>query len=441
MRTLFVVSLLAILAASLAAGQPVPRVTRENPVAGFSVTIPEDWVMTTGPGGNLEIALDAASGASLALSPALWFFNAPQPPAQEAKALARALELLGNGAKPIVAATGNGDEWELQMTSDGARGPVRERWLCRTERGRSFVVGAMARPEVYEAGVEDVKAALASFRLIPTVSLTFLREPTENAYRMTLPSGWRWEGQIFRSELVPGYFVWQVAAPDGLTGAFTAQPGTFNITVPYCPAGQAAETIILPYLEQKVPGLRLAGVHELPRSAQAYMAAIRALGLGSQPRVDRVFADYSGTVGGTPIRMRLDVVTWMLDQSPLLGGLGNWILVANGVWGPEANFAQAYALGQGVIASVKTDPRWRANQFRTVNDVLNYRNQVMDRIGMDWDAWIRDHEPVPDPNTGERKEVPIGDGDPWFDKDGKPHRVPPDQEQAAKDKGWNRAPR
>jgi hypothetical protein len=440
MRKVVLAFLLLALVTGFVAAQPVPRVTREDSVAGFSVSIPEDWVMATGPGGNVEIALDAAGGASLALSPALWFFNAPQPPPQEAKALARALELLGDGAKPTLGATGNGDEWELQMTSDGARGPVRERWLCRSERGRSYVVGAMARPEVYQQGVEDIKAALATFHLIPTASLTFLREPTENAYRMTIPSGWQWEGQIFRSELVPGYFVWQAVGPGGTAGAFTAQPATFNIATPYCPAGQAAEAIILPYLRDKTPGLQLSGVHELPRSGQAYMAAIKALGIGSQPRVDRVFADYTATVNGTPIRMRLDVVTWMLDQSAMLGGRGNWTLVANGVWGPVADFEQAYGLGQGVIASLKTDPRWRANQLNTVNDVLNNRNKVMDRIGMDWNSWIRDNEPVTDPATGERKEVPIGDGDPWIDKDGKAHRVRPDQEQEVKDKDWTRVP-
>lgn len=440
MRTTAMVCV-AVVVVATGWAQGVATMQCDNPIAGFSLTMPEDWAMAAGPGGNIEIAIDAVVGSSMALQPALWYFSSPQPPDKEAQALKRALTLLGNGAQPTCAPTGNKGEWELQMTSNGTRGPLRERWLCRSERGHSYVVAAMGRPEVYQQFAADVTTALKTFHLIPTVSMYFLREPTENAYRMTIPSGWKWEGQVFRSEMVPGYFVWKVEHPQGLAGAFSGPPATFNIMTPYCPAGQAAGALLLPYLRKETPDMQLEDVHELPRVGQTFMAAIRGAGLGNNPRVDRVRADYVGTRKGTRVRLRLDIVTWMLDQSVVLGGRGNWILTASGAWGPVDQFDKYYAIGRGVIASLKTDPRWRAAQMNTVNDVLNNRNKVMDRIGMDWNSWIRDNEPVPDPQTGERKEVPIGDGDPWFDKDGKAHRVPPDQEQAARDKGWDRVRR
>jgi hypothetical protein len=429
---------LLLLASAVSAQQAVPRVRFDNPVAGFSLTIPEDWVMASGPAGNVEIAIDAAGGASLALQPALWFFSAPQPPEQEAQGLASALALLGNGAKPQVTAGGTPGGFEVTMTSTGARGALKERWLCRSERGRSYVIGAMGRPEVYDRHADDVTTALQTCHLIPTPVLTAFREPTENAYRMTLPGNWQWTGRIFRSETVPGYFEWRCGDPSGLAGAFSAPPVVFNIQTPYRPAGQAAGAFLLPALRQQIPDLQVERVHELPRAGAVFCAVIRALGIGGNPRVDRALVDCVGTDKGKRLRMRLEVVTLMLDASAVLGGRGNWSLMTNGVWGPADDFEAYYALGRGVIASLKTDPRWRANQLNAVNDLLNNRNSVMARYSTDWDALIRDSEPIPDPNTGERKEVPLGDGDPWFDKDGKAHRVPPDQEQEARDQGWDR---
>ena len=40
-------------------GGAVPRIVLQNPVAGFSLAVPEDWDMATGNAGNTEIAIDA----------------------------------------------------------------------------------------------------------------------------------------------------------------------------------------------------------------------------------------------------------------------------------------------------------------------------------------------------------------------------------------------
>jgi len=441
MRTLLP-ALLLVFCSCLGHAQPVPRVQVDNPIAGFSLTLPEDWFMATGVPGNVEIAIDAPSGAMLAAQPALWFFNAPQPPQQEAEALARDLTLLGNGARATAAATGKPNEWEVRMQSNGARGPLIERWLCRRERNRNYVIGAFGRPDNIGQFQADVDTALQTCHLIPTVTQTFFREPRENAYRLSIPSGWTWEGQIYRDMAVPGYFVWKVQDPRGTAGAFSSPPAAFNIMVPYCPAGQAAQTIVLPHLRGDMPDIRLEQVHPLRRIGATAAMLLRAAGLGANPRIDVVNADYVGTYRGNQGRLRLTLATWMLDQSLVLGGRGNWFLTASGAWGPVNDFERQYAIGRSVISSLRTDPRWRANQINTVNDVLNRRNAAMDRWFTDWDTFIRDHEPITDPKTGERKEVPIGDGDPWIDPlTGKAHRVNPGDEQDARDKGWDRLPK
>ena len=384
-------ALLLLVCVSFTYAQPVPRMQLDNPLAGFSITVPEDWTMATGRAGNVEIAIDAPTGATLALQPALWFFYAPKPPAQEAQTLARDLTLLGGGAKAVATATGRANEWEVRMQSSGVRGPLIERWLCRLEGDRSYVIGAFGRPGNYEQFQGDLDTALQSCHLIALAPRTFFREPSENAYRMSLPVGWKWEGQIYRDMATPGYFVWKVQSPQGATGAFSSPPAAFNIAVPYTPAGQTARLMVLPHLRQEMPDIRLEGVHELPRAGATAMAMIRGAGLGKNPRVNVVLADYVGTYRGNAVRLRATLVTWMLDQSALLGGRGNWFLNASGAWGPINDFDQQYALGRAVVASVRTDPRWRANQRNVTEGVINDRNDAIEKWGIEWDELIREY--------------------------------------------------
>ena len=417
----------------------VPRVVLENPIAGFSVEVPEDWEMATGTLGNVEIAIDAPTGASLAAQPALWFYHCGNEPEEEAQGLARALQQLGRGT-PEVGATGNGGEWQVKLTSTGTRGPIAERWLCRKQGTASYVIGAMARPQFAAQFQADMDRALETCKLIPSPVLSYLNEPTENAYRMTLPEGWTWKGSIFRSPAVPGSFVWECSSSDGATGAFTAPPGIFNIAQPYMPAGQMAGSIILQAIRRDVPDAQLEGVQRLPRADAYFAGGIRALGLGANPRFDKVRADYLGTRMGTRVRARVTIVTLMLDSSPLLGGRGNWQMVCSGGWAPADRFDELFPVARGVVASLRTSPVWRANQFATVNSVLGARRGVMEEAAKGWDAYIRDQDRVPDPDGGPPQEVPNRDGGIWKDPDGKMHRVPPNEEveRELRDRGWRR---
>jgi len=227
----------ALLALAVAAPSPaVPQVEYVNPIAGFSIEIPEDWEMATGTGGYTEIAIDAPVGAAVATQPALWFFRAKHPAEEEARLLARDLGQINGGAEPTVAATGREGEWEVSCRSSGVRGELIERWRCRDEAGQSYVIGALARPGVAEAFGAEIDRAFETCRLVGGPVVHFFQEPTENAYRMVLPVGWTWEGQILRTGAIPGYFVWKVQSQDGLTGCFSSPPAALNITVPYTPA-------------------------------------------------------------------------------------------------------------------------------------------------------------------------------------------------------------
>ncbi len=364
-------------AAGIAWAQPdVPRVIYDNPVAGLSIEIPEDWEMGTSDYGMLNIGMEAGLGASTCRGmPMLWFFFTKTPPEQMARELAQGFQAL-DGCAPQVLPFGQGD-WEVRFTSNATRGPLSERWVCKRQGRISYVIAAMVRPEFAAHFQADLDTALNTAHLIPGPPLQLFTEPTERAYRMVFPQGWQWSGRIIRTATAPGVFEWKVQTPDGLVGAFNAPPASLNIMVPYAPAAECAGTFVLQGLQQEVPDARLESVHELPRAGAYFMAAIKALGLGENPRVDKARAEYLGTRNGTPVRIHVDIGTFMLDASPLLGGRGNWILMCSGGWAPVDRFAQLYPICRGIVASIATDPVWKERQSEWV---------WLDRY---WKAWHR----------------------------------------------------
>jgi hypothetical protein len=319
--------------------------------------------------------------------PQLWLFRHRLDPETMARRIARDFATI-NRAAPQVEAGPDG-EWQVTSTSDGVRGPLTERWVCRAQDGRSYTVGMMARPEVATAWAADITAMLASARLLPGPELQVFREPTERAYRLWMPRDWTWEGRIVRADGVPGAFEYKVQAPDRLTGAFNAAPALFNINTPYLPAAECARQIVLPALAQQIPGLKLERVREQPRAGAFFREAIRAAGLGANPRVDRVEADYAATVGGTTIRVRTLQGTVQFDASPLLGGRGNWQLTVNGAWAPADRFDQLYPIGRGVVASIRTDPKWRADRAEATDVVSRWRRDLAAALGEAWDEFVQ----------------------------------------------------
>jgi hypothetical protein len=370
-----------------AVAQPqIPRITYLNPVAGLSIEIPEDWEMGTNDWGSLFIGLDADTApGSCRVAPQLWFFYCKETPEQMAGVLKQHVPLLG-GQITSVGPTGNGTEWEVRFTSNGAVGALNERWLCRTERGLNYVIAAMVKPEVEAQVRDDLNAALASCRIIGGPKMKRFMEPRENAYRMLMPQDWQCESQIVRNLQVPGYFEWRATSPDNTCGAFSGKPTVFNIATPYMSASQATRQVILPALAQQIPGLRLDGIKELSRQSAYYQYLIKAAKLGNKPLVDKVRADFVAERGGVLIRMRVTVATLQMDQSEILGGRGDWMLFASGAWAPDNQFDNLYPLGRGVMASLATDPDWKDKQLGTVSDVALDRAWLRDAAMWCWDV-------------------------------------------------------
>ncbi|MEI6502493.1 MAG: hypothetical protein WCP21_15895, partial [Armatimonadota bacterium] len=124
----------------------------------------------------------------------------------------------------------------------------------------------------------------------------------------------------------------------------------------------------------------------LSRQSAYYRAMIKAAGLGNKPLVDKVRADFVAERGGALIRMRVTVVTLQMVQSAILGGRGDWTLFASGAWAPDDQFDKLYPLGRGVMASLATDPDWKARQLGTVSDVALDRAWLRDAAMWCWDV-------------------------------------------------------
>lgn len=421
-------------------GGEVQRVVFRNPAAGFSIVAPEDWEMATGGAGNIEMAIDASTGASLVCQPAIWFFYSPNAPQQEAEMLASDFQRLGADSTRV-RATGRDDEWEVQATFPLTQlGAVWTEWRCRREQGMAYVVGAAVREELRPRFQGDLDAALTSCRLIDHPIVQAFREPTEQAYTLSLPCGWKWEGRILRTAAVPGFFEWKAQRDDELVGCFTAEPAVLNVAIPYQSPREVASGVLLERLQAILPDAQLTEVRELPRVEQCLMQTAALALPGMRPRGGKAVADYVGKQHGTRVRLRVEIATWMPDASimPGIEGRGNWFIFTSGAWAPEGEFEEAYWLARSVQSSLCTSSQWKRRQGEAVGDVLGRRRGALEEAGAGWDALIRGMERVPDPDGGPIQEVPNLQGQVWKDLEGRMWRVAPNAESEAwvRDQGW-----
>jgi len=441
MRTVVVLSVVITALSGLWASDEVARVEYRNPIAGFALTIPADWEVSTGVTGNVEIAIDAPS-VSVASYPALEFFYAPGSPEQVARGLGALLQAAASATPPVIRPTGNKDEWEMTTTmKNDLLGPVDSRWLCRRDRGATYVIGAMVRPQFASLFQSDINLAFSSCHLIRRPIIGVFLEPTEHAYRIIVPYGWSWvpeEGKIIRTMTDPGTPTWKVKRKDGLAGCFVAPAVAFDFTTPYPFARGAAEGMVLQELRKAIPDLQVTSHKPYPRSIDHFMQLMKAVMPSMNPRIDKVRTDYRGTLNGVPVQVRVTIVTFQPDQSPLFAGGGNWFLQASGIWAPVQEFDAVAPVAAGTLSSFRLDPAWKRRMQNVVSDVLRNRQGAFDQANEDWDLYIRGTKMVTDPNTGQPREAPDeGPGTTYVDTDGKIQTVGPGDKPG---EGWKEAP-
>jgi len=411
----------------------VRRVVYDNPIAGFSITIPEDWEMATTALGCVDIAIDASMGVSFLGFPALTFFYATEPPEKQAQNLAQLMQMLG-AAAPAIGPTGRPGDVQVTATLDaGPLGPLQTRWLCRSERGIPYVIAAFVRSELAAGFREDIETALGTCHLIQRPRLWRFCESTERAYRMSLPMGWKWEGRIHRDLQNPGSFVYKVQSADGLVGALVNPPANFN-TKQFVSAQEVAQTSGLEGVRKTIlPDAQLQGVYPYARASAYFTDVLKRVQelyhvRDLNPRVDKIFADYIGTLNGVRIRFRGFAAAIMQDaspQHPLHPGMPESV-ATSAIWAPVDQFDKLYPIARGVVSSLQVDLRWKTVTQGSVIEVITKRMAATARGNAAWDAYIRHGggSPAHDPASGKVYDLPPGPGTPYLDGAGQPQLAP-----------------
>lgn len=360
----------------------------DNPVAGMSIVIPDDWEMATSDWGTLVIGLDPRTELpALQMEPQLWFFYGEEEPEAMARGVARDMPLVG--AQDVQLSQMDASAWQVDLVVTASDVPIRQRWLCRKQGEQTFALVAFVRADQWQRCEPEIDTALRSCILIAGPTVRRFLEPTENAYRMLMPEGYQWSGHILRTANVPGYFVWEVKSPDELVGASSAPPSLLDITHPYMPAAECARTIVLDYLRGQFPGIQLEAVRDYPRFSAYGMWRMQMGKTGEGGRLDKAQADYIIRRGGASVRLRATLVTLRLSALPtalsgfggILGqvaGQGNWTMFASSEWAPVEQWEKLHSIGRGIVASVATDPDFSRNQRVAVSETALGRMAARD---------------------------------------------------------------
>ncbi len=399
----------------------VPLRELKNPVAGFSLQVPEDWTMGTGSIGESVIGLNYPLFPSF-FAPLILFKYVPGSPAEAAKLVSQIFAALSAGP-PQARPTGNGEEWEVTATIQaGMLQPFLGRWLCRRAGAASYVVGALVPMSTAQEWAQEIQAALQSARPLPQgAPLAYFTEPQLGAFRLIAPRGWKYEGQVISGPNVPAAYVFRLENAAGTTGCFMAPPR--QLMTGAISRESLYSEVVLGALREAMPDARLQEVHPLPRASQHYTLYWQTLSSGLNIQGERGYADIIGTRGGVPVRVRVEVYAHLFV--PLLAGLpGALNVIMLGAWAPVEHFDSQYPLARSVLASLWETPMWKQRLRQTTQEVVDYRNAVVERTAQDWDAYIRSKERVRDPDTGEYQEVPYGPGEIVKDADGRMYRLP-----------------
>jgi hypothetical protein len=234
-----------------------------------------------------------------------------------------------------------------------------------------------------------VACALAAQSAAAAPAMTRFSDPTEHAFEIQVPSGWKVKGGIQRfSQTNAGAWV-TAASPDGKTFVFVGDPslpmyevpnpgmmvrdGTWTTGVgglvavtPYLPGQQFAALYGRHAMGKTCSTLQWRSGQNRPDLAEALRQKVAMRG-GFQPpgrQNDAGAALFSCTVGGKPYSASVTAVTVMM---PLPGGGGIWF--AQSVYGfrtPSGNETQARSVADTMHASFKADPQWEARMGQAI---------------------------------------------------------------------------
>lgn len=280
------------------------------------------------------------------------------------------------------------------------------------------------------------------------------RDPTENAFRVLVPSGWRVQGGLRRFHAVDVRPELVVTSPDGevavrlgdarvptmaqansmlarsgfLEGSmYSPGYGAQQMVLRYLPGAQFATQFYLPRLVGQVSQVR---ARNLPQVARRTQAVYQQAGLNMQVDTGEVSFSSQGQQG---LRRGYLFVQTSKVEMPGMPGLGTWqVETLYGYLARPDKEPLARAVLNAMVQSFQLDPGWVARQAQTagqvsgivtrtnqqitriIRDTFQYRQQAQDQALERFDRGaIRGRVLVEDPNTGERFEVRGGSNYYW----------------------------
>jgi hypothetical protein len=375
-----------------------------NPLAGFEITVPSDWGMGTG------ILRDTIIGINYPLfpsptSPYITFTYSAVSPLEALKFMALFLQDLAV-TPPQAHPTNNKDAYELTATFDGGiAGPVLAKWLFRKEKNKTYIVGVIVLANSEEKFAEKIKTALESCHLIDrSVITSFFREPTLDAFVITLPYQWTYTGNVVSGLNLPAAYIFDIKSPDGLTGCFSSPPIDGQMTGS---TQSLAYGTILESLRQKIPDIQVENIECLTEATTHYTQYQQLFAQIYNSQNERAFIYYTGTYNGTPVRVRVE--TYLRVVKGLIPGVGDYTHCdISGIWAPVNNYKEQSNLAYSVLASLWETPSWRMQIQKTTDDVVKFRNKINEKAAEKWDSYIRSVDVWTDPVTGKKIETPYG---------------------------------
>jgi hypothetical protein len=298
------------------------------------------------------------------------------------------------GGDPSFEAWGDPGSERTRSVMFRRRGPdgAWRRGVIRVERrGQSAVEvrGFQALEGDLEAARAECERVARSVRPVSGPRRVRTVDPSEGAWSVEHPDGWRVEGGVDRARAQGGgILVWRVEDPqtgaavfhDGLTlpmqepqgmmGGFALPPMGWNAR-PFCDAPTATREILLPFARQQRPDVTLDGVSldaEIERLTHAQMEEpARRLGGTAQSSACLAWSRY--TEGGVRWRECAVVVTWRVVPA----GVGAWGNTApTGYWfvavgpvmrAPTEVFDAMLPLLSAIARSFRADAGWEHREM------------------------------------------------------------------------------
>jgi hypothetical protein len=458
MRVLFV--LLSIVWSAAVFGAPQNWILHNDPT-GFTVRHPPGWVVESGAKGLVTVhSADRRSFvvvqpfvAPPGMRALTWIGGIPAP-----------LNSLLPQSRPDGARQGAArpDQALASFTSTRNGEPVRALALVSIYKSAGMLFAIAAPAADLPALQSDLISILGSFSYrAPTKSTasgtgainlkwTRFREPTEGAYAVEIPSGWKATGSVVHRSAIDARMLVRVSSPEGdisivsgdadvpmfvhptppmqsiglHEGQWYAAGGNSSLIKRYRPGKLFATDYIQSKISPKCSNLRIVSQSE----RHDWEEVFRPL---PGMRLDYGEVTFTCEMGGKPVR------GYWLAGTSFSGSVSNyntWSAMTNeGFLAPAGKEGLALAVLHHMEATFEGDPRWTAEQQHVTLQVAEqnqrqYREQMaqIEKHNQDYDrAWDEstrkavertgNRVTLVDPQTGDRYEAADGHNYYWVD--------------------------